>query len=267
VNGNVQTSGVTEVDFTNPVTYTLATADGQTTAVWTVTVTLPDDCPPPATDKKYITYNEPVTAYYYEYDLFNNNNEYHNAVAYENKEFCSFVKHSEGEIEKEYVAPDGSRLYHNNTWIGSTHGIAADWFTGFEDMDDWASEVYKEKEYPLGEFAAFSVVKSGTPLYEIASSPIFELPNNREVTEFYIHSEKVVDITCDVYKYEERSGGVTSTVTWWVYPSTGLTLKMETITNGTKTYGFEVTRLIIGAPDWDTLHLRPREGDTYDTGN
>jgi hypothetical protein len=268
VNNAAQTSGTTAVNCTQPVTYTLATADGQTTVTWTVTVTLPDNCG--GTDpggKKYITYNEPVTAYYYEYTLFNHNNEYHNAVAYEDKEYATLTGHSDGEIEKEYIAPDGSRLYHNNTWIGSTHGIAADWYTGFEPVTDWASDVYKEKEYPLGEFAAFSVTKSGTPLYEIAASPVYELPDNKEVTEYYIRREQVLEIMCDVYEYEEKSGGVTSVVTWWVDPLTGFTLKMETNTDGTKTYGFEVTRLIDGTPDWDSLHLRPKDGDTYDTGN
>jgi hypothetical protein len=52
-NGKTQTSGTTAVNCAEPVTYTLITADGQTTAEWTVTVTLPDDCP---TVKKYITY-------------------------------------------------------------------------------------------------------------------------------------------------------------------------------------------------------------------
>jgi len=40
-----QTSGTSVVDFSEPVTYTLTSADGQTSE-WEVTITLPDDCPP-----------------------------------------------------------------------------------------------------------------------------------------------------------------------------------------------------------------------------
>ena len=46
VDGAVQTSATSVVDFSEPVTYTLATADGQATANWTVTVTLPENCQP-----------------------------------------------------------------------------------------------------------------------------------------------------------------------------------------------------------------------------
>jgi hypothetical protein len=44
-NGKTQTSGTTAVNCSEPVTYTLTTADGTATAEWTVTVKLPDDCP------------------------------------------------------------------------------------------------------------------------------------------------------------------------------------------------------------------------------
>jgi hypothetical protein len=51
VNGALQTSGTTAVNFGEPATYLLATADGATTTEWTVTVTLPDDCPTPTCEK------------------------------------------------------------------------------------------------------------------------------------------------------------------------------------------------------------------------
>lgn len=44
VNGNLQTSGTTANNYADAVVYTLTTPDGET-AEWTVTVTLPDDCP------------------------------------------------------------------------------------------------------------------------------------------------------------------------------------------------------------------------------
>jgi hypothetical protein len=46
VDGKLQTSEETTVNFSEPVTYVLTSADGQITAEWTVTITLPDDCPP-----------------------------------------------------------------------------------------------------------------------------------------------------------------------------------------------------------------------------
>ncbi|MDR1527784.1 MAG: hypothetical protein LBS46_08995 [Dysgonamonadaceae bacterium] len=44
VGGKVQESGKTAHNFAEPVVYTLTTPDGAT-AEWTVTITLPDDCP------------------------------------------------------------------------------------------------------------------------------------------------------------------------------------------------------------------------------
>jgi len=44
-NGEEQRSGLTAVDFSRTVTYTLASADGKASATWSVTIELPGDCP------------------------------------------------------------------------------------------------------------------------------------------------------------------------------------------------------------------------------
>ena len=59
---------------------------------------------------------------------------------------------------------------------------------------------------------------------------------------------------CDVYT-------IPYVATFWVDPATGLTLKLETADNSTS-YNYEVTEIVIGAPDWDDKHLHPLATDT-----
>jgi hypothetical protein len=80
------------------------------------------------------------------------------------------------------------------------------------------------------------------------------MPNNTDVTQFYVRSEKVCNIMCDVYK-------INSYATFWVDPATGFTLKLETADNSTS-YNYEVTEIVIGKPDWDGKHLHPLATDT-----
>jgi hypothetical protein len=116
-NGKTQTSGTTAVNCSEPVTYTLTTADGTATAEWTVTVKLPDDCP---TAKKYITYNKPVTAYFIEYNggAVEANQDpgrwgtSHPVIeAYENKKYA-WVSFVESRFECNITYPDGSWCFN-----------------------------------------------------------------------------------------------------------------------------------------------------------
>jgi hypothetical protein len=245
VDGKPQESGKTAHNFTDAVVYTLATPDGET-AEWTVTVTLPDDCP---TVKKYITYNKPVTAYYIEYNGGR-------IDAYESMQSSGVT--SDGECVHtatngvEYELPEGYSSTAAGSWMWYYIDNPED-----DNPTDWRNGEYKGLEYPLGEFAAFSVQKSGLTLYDMLTKypGIYPLPDHKDVTEYYVRSEKVMDILCDVYKWQ--------TVTWWVDPATSLTLKMQDTDSG---YGWEVTKLILAAPDWDGLHLRPRKGDYINNG-
>jgi hypothetical protein len=277
VNGNVQTSGVTEVDFSEPVTYTLATADGQTTAVWTVTVTLPDDCPPPVGDKKYITYNEPVTAYYIEYNggMIEANegdgiwagNLSIVVEAYENKKYTEITWEKSYGWYARYIGTDG---FQYDATYGSTL-----WYKHGEPVYDgeWSNQIYKQHEYPMGEFAAYvsklklggSFVQLKYPLWEIAGDPAnYELPNNTDVTEFYVGSEKIMDIMCDKYQAKQNISYGTNTWTFWVDPATGFTLKYDFAGYDGDTKSYEVSKLVIGKPDWDGKHLHPLASDTIE---
>jgi hypothetical protein len=256
VDGKPQTSGTTAQNFTDAVVYTLTTPDGET-AEWTVTITLPDDCPQV---KKYITYNKPVTAYYIEYKDGR-------IDAYENMQF-SYVT-SAGECIHiaangvDYELPEGYSSTAAGSWMWYYVDNPED-----DNPTDWRAGEYKNHWYPLGEFAAFSVRQIGFSLAEIAksNSSLFPLPDHKDVTEYYVHSEKVMDIMCDVYQYSYKISGVPGSVTWWIEPATAFTLKQETVENNKITYSFEVTKLVIGSPDWDGLHLRPRKGDYINNG-
>jgi outer membrane lipoprotein-sorting protein len=83
------------------------------------------------------------------------------------------------------------------------------------------------------------------------------MPNNTDVTEYYLRNEKVMDIMCDVYKISRS--------TFWVDPETGFTLKLEARDeqgNLDEDVNYEVTRLVVGTPDWDGEHLHPLPTDT-----
>jgi hypothetical protein len=271
VDGTPQVSGTTANDFNDPVTYTVTSGDGETTLDWTVTI-----IKEMAVGKKYITYNKPVTAYYIEYNGgavdANKNGDAGNygdvIEAYEDQNYTA--------IEWEsaipgwniwYVSPSGldyTSTYGNTEWYRHTGNGG-----GLQDADGWAV-AYKEYEYPLGEFAAYvSTRKSGGgflgyghTLWDIAGdTDTYEMPDNTEVTEFYVRSEKVMDITCDVYQAHDRT--YDDDLTWWVDPATGLTLKYERKTADGDTESYEVTKLTVGAPEWDKLHLHPIDGDTF----
>ena len=279
VDGKLQTSGTTAVNFSEPVKYILATADGETTVEWTVTINLPDDCP---TVKKYITYNQPVKAYLIEYNggaiaanQSNRAGKYGTVLeAYENKKYTYVEWGGEGwfcdvlsNTAKGYFSWYSWNSNGTNVWM--EHDDQA-------GTDGWNDGGWEHSEYPLDKFA-FLVSKwkvsndfiwrggrgGLNDLCDVARNPdYYEMPNNTEVTQYYLRSEKICNIMCDVYKI--------MTVTFWVDPDTGFTLKVDSRDdkgNIDEADSYEVTRLIVGTPDWNGEHLRYNAagGDTYRT--
>jgi hypothetical protein len=66
-----------------------------------------------------------------------------------------------------------------------------------------------------------------------------------------------MDILCDVYQAHDNTYDLD--LTFWVDPATGFTLKYHC--EGADEGDFEVTKLVIGTPDWDELLLSPKAGD------
>ncbi len=275
VNSTAQTSGETAVNCTSPVVYTLATADGQTTAQWTLTVKLPDDCP---TAKKYITYNQPVKAYLIEYNggaiAANRNNNAGNSgtvlEAYENKKYADV--HWRDEWRCNVVNVIGKEYFSWDEWNNNSPNVWMEW-DDQAGADGWRDGRWLESEYPLDRFAfcvskrtlggGFLWTNQGglNDLADVARHPDeATMPNNTDVTQYYLRSEKVCNIMCDVFKI--------STATFWVDPATGFTLKLDVRdAQGNLEDGYEVTRLIVGTPNWDGehLHYNAAAGDTYIT--
>ena len=255
--GNVaQVSKQTANNFTNPVIYKVTSGDGETTNDWTVTITGGKTSGGDPGEKKHITYNNPVTAYYIEYT----EDDESKFEAYENKEYCYTFGNTYQYIGSEEI------VY---TWAGDNH-----WYKHTGDPvyeGSWLSEKYKEYEYPLGNFAAYvsnykgtnTFYKYGLSLADVAASDDLEMPNNTDVTALYIRSEKIMDIMCDVFKDTQTASGGTETWTWWVDPETGFTLKYERIDRHGDTESYEVTKLET-KPDWDGKHLRPKASDTIE---
>jgi hypothetical protein len=75
-----------------------------------------------------------------------------------------------------------------------------------------------------------------------------------------VKGETVCGIVCDVYKDTFD----TYECTFWVDPATGFTLKFEqrSTSDNSVTESYEVTKFVVGKPDWDELHLHFRDGDT-----
>jgi hypothetical protein len=242
-------SGTHIFDFTETAIINVTSSDKRLTNIWKVTVT--------KGSKKYITYNKPVTAYYIEYTEDGKSK----FEAYENKEYC----HSFGET---YIYIGSEEI--NYTWAGNNH-----WYKHTGDpvyVGSWLSEKYKEHEYPLGNFAAYvsnykgttTFYKYGLSLADVAASDNLEMPNKTDVTELYVRSERVMEILCNVYKASETGSGGTATWTWWVDHATGFTLKYEYIDRDGDIESYEVTKLVVGKPDWDGKHLRPKQNDTIE---
>ncbi len=259
VGNKPQVSKTTANDFTRPVTYKVTSGDGETTRDWTVTITKPLP-----QDKKYITYNKPVKAYYIEFNggmtVANQNGDagnYGTVVEAYSANRYSQVRwfDSDDDWGVQYLIPERSwsGIYGSNEWSGP-----------YEDTDDDSFSV-GYYEYPLGEFAAFVSNFKGTdnnyghglPLFDIATSDDMEMPDNTDVTKYYVRSEKVMDILCDVYQAHDLTYEVD--LTFWVDPATGFTLKYKC--EGREEGDFEVTKLVISTPDWDKLQLNPKDGD------
>jgi hypothetical protein len=269
IGSTAQTSGVTPVNCAAPVTYTLSTAEG-VTAQWTITVKVPDDCP---TVKKYITYNQPVTAYYIEYNggmkTANQNGDagyFGNVVeAYALNKYAYIMwSSSDNDWGLNYYTPNnGSGIFSYFSVYGSGY------WDKYEDPTDEGRFSTHYHGYPLGEFAAYvSNYKGNTDrfygyglsLYDIATSNNYDMPNHTDVTRLYVRSEKVGTTTCDVYQDRDETYRVN--LTFWVDPATGFTMKYKCVHSDNSVDEYEVTRLVVGALDWDGLHLHPKAGDT-----
>jgi hypothetical protein len=267
VGGTPQVSKTTANDFNDPVIYKVTSGDGETTRDWTVTITKPLP-----QGKKYLTYNKPVKAYYIEYDggaIEENRNEDagrsgYVIEAYENKKWAN-VQMNGGTTHHCFLTSPLGDYY--TTIYGSTEWWEEKVSNGLGD-DEWATDGYLYREYPLDRFAALvSQWKTGggfvwlngggfSGLADISKRTDVVMPNNTDVTQYYLRSEKVCDIMCDVYKI--------STSTFWVDPETGFTLRLEARDeqgNLDESYSYEVTRLVVGAPDWDGEHLHPLPTD------
>ena len=202
--------------------------------------------------KKYMTYNKPVKAYYIEYK----GNDGTVIEAYENHKYTVVESESYGRIVR-----------HTNA--------KGDSYSGFYQSGQWEQddEQYErswegENEYPLNVFAACVTKHKGAKgflgygmIFEVLvhEADRFDLPNQTDVSELYLKSETVCNILCDVFRLSETSTRGTETWTFWVDPATGFTLKYERITHEGKmdSSSYEVTKLLVGPPEWDKLQLQP----------
>ena len=265
VNDIAQVSGTTANNFTNTVTYIVTSSDNRLTNIWKVTII--DE----AETKKYFTYKEPVKVYFIEYNGGTSNlTNSGSIVIFQNGPYDT-KKMSELSYDEDwggwfvhYVF--GSELDEN---LYAKYNLTGNMVWEYPDQpwDDWLTEDYKPYEFPLSDFGDIvSNKKNYTAgvLYEIYDKNPSNMPDNVDVSDWYVRSEKVMDIMCDVFKTEYYH----YEYTFWVDLSTGLTLKYIRLdTNDNTTSEYEVTKLVFGFTNlWGELHLCPGDGDVIKPG-
>lgn len=194
------------------------------------------------TDKHYLSYYEPVKVYYYEYT----SSDSVNIRGYDNQNYL------EGCVDEyyQYVTSSGNQYVPlDGGWI--LHPDEPKW-------DDWNTD-YKGYEWPLAEFAnlianrdeELDIRISNASMAEISETRPEDLPKNRDVTKYYLRSETICEIQCDVYQVNADY----VVYTFWVDPDAGLTLKYEEVENGKTRDSFEVTKLLIGDANFGSFEI------------
>jgi hypothetical protein len=218
--------------------------------------------------QKYITYNKPVTAYYIEY----NEEGERGAEAYESRKYATISNSDLSTLT--YIANGKWFIY---VYPSSNGGYV--WGIYGTDEDYWGSATntgYENKEYPMAQFAAWISTWGGESTYFIRRTGIDYvrdndgvLPDHTDVTTLYKRSEKLCGIAnniendgddclvCDVY--EDTYNGYLNT--FWIEPTTGFTVKYAQTKNGQTEWSFAVSKILVGKPDWDGLHLHPLATD------
>jgi hypothetical protein len=210
--------------------------------------------------KKYFTYDKPVTAFFIEFNGGTVDTKLGSIFAYENKKMASVSYNDFWLLQLVW----GSNFRENLEAIYNKTG-SMEWAYPDQPWDDWLCCDYKAYIFPLSNFGDL-VVKNlllfSGGLWEMYENSPSEMPNKVDITQWYVRSEKVMNIMCDVFEYKLS---YEYDYTYWVDPSTGFTLKYKEVrkSNNQVREEFEVTKLIIGSPDWDGEHLHPKTGDTY----
>ncbi|MDR0541038.1 MAG: hypothetical protein LBH19_02370 [Dysgonamonadaceae bacterium] len=222
VDGKPQESGRTANNFADAVVYKLAAPDG-TTAEWTVTVTLPDDCPTPD-----VAYNPPAD-YYIE------------------------RKGKDGDIQKyfkignnyTYIHPDGLTEHFSGETMyeyGTTQGSTV-WYR----LDD-SEEAHREA-------VTAALAEAAKPLNDFFEI-LYLFKGNRDgatAKQFYVRTEKLLERDCGVYELYDNGQLGHGKCRVWVDLATGCWLKYQNTDEKTT---FEVLVFKLTGLEWNTT-LRP----------
>jgi hypothetical protein len=259
IGSTAQTSGVTPVNCAAPVTYTLTTAEG-VTAQWTVTVKTPDNCPP-LPEKVLYSYNPPAQYYI----VVKNWDERSIEFAFGNEQFAR-VEGGEAHYWEKSPYTSMSSYSNRSSWADYSEldKHNSDYGRAIYNLDNvYSRPCYFFNLYLCSRKANRQGETNMFPLtWDFNSDGIYELAEwetnlqNYDVTQYYVRSETVRGVACNVF-----SGfGGTKKLTFWVDKANGLTLKCTQEQSG-ETETFEITTYQLTAPNWDGLHLRPQAGD------
>jgi hypothetical protein len=227
VDGKAQESGKTAQNFTDAVVYSLTTPDGET-AEWTVTITLPDDCPEaedllifrkPKT--LYIKYTAPsqigdVQDAVWEGYFIGTEAESIEPLGYDNGKLITTMMYWSETKRWLYEYED------NYYWYDATdNDVSEDWQFGLHG-DRGLSGIWKSEFAPGGHFFY--------PLNAFSSALFMQLPgttnwvvskNTYRIAPYRKNGEHatILGIVCDVF--------VVDGTTFWVDPETHNTLKIK----------------------------------------
>jgi hypothetical protein len=227
VDGKAQESGKTANNFADAVVYTLAAPDG-TTAEWTVTITLPDDCPTPD-----VAYNPPAD-YYIEYTL--DKNEAHSV-------HVTVCKIGNNYTEISHVNPESRVHYSGETMTAYIFGQGYWWIQN--EGESWHTET-----------VTTALAQSAEPFKQFWDfiNSVHYSTDGKYAKRYYIRSDKFLGRSCGVYEFYDNNimGNGLSRV--WVDLETGCWLKW-TNQNENTVYD-EVTVFKLTDLKWDNT-LRP----------
>ena len=272
VDGKAQESGKTAKNFTDAVVYTLTTPDG-TTAEWTVTITLPDDCEPSAQTPLY-SYNPPA-GYYIVVKETDGDSQHLYGYAYGNGKYAEIADDIDVQYwQKSPYASYSSYSSNRNDWAD------------YSDIDEWGSDTDDESRhiYHIDSIAkrpgyAFNLYLCSLAAHRQGESyemfpVIFDINTgienwevnlqNYDATQHtnmqvsYLRSEVVNGVDCYVFS---GKGNVSQTKTFWVDKNNGLTLKYTETNSPYGNRAYEVVTYQLTEPNWDAMHLRPQAGD------
>ena len=184
-------------------------------------------------ERYYITYKEPISHYSYEMDGGPDNGG--SKVTFDGETHWDY-SYNDDFLIGNWETMDGASGFTEN----GEYSWGPEYTTNSEDLFELNSYYW-----PCSDFAE---IITGRPLYYLHANEPERLPDNLDVTEYYVKSEQICGVDCNLFKLTTVMYGYD--MLYWVDPETGWTLqhgRQDQKTNELEIW-WTVTSFEIGAP-------------------